>query len=239
MPNTHGLARGASLSNPHLVRLTMKMSVQVYWSFRSPYSYIILPRLLQFRETHDVGIDLRIVHPAAIRNPAYFARMDPLARPYFLKDTARAAAYHGLPFRRPVPDPISQDPVTLAIADQQPLARLLSRLGIAACIKGRGLEFADEAARLLWDGSVNGWNEGHHLTDAAERAGLELSELETLVMHDPTQFERQLAANDSALRASGHWGVPTVVFEDEPFFGQDRFDMLVWRMRQRGLTERS
>jgi 2-hydroxychromene-2-carboxylate isomerase len=40
------------------------------------------------------------------------------------------------------------------------------------------------------------------------------------------------------LRAAGHWGVPTMVFEGEPFFGQDRFDMLVWRMQQRGLERR-
>jgi hypothetical protein len=26
-----------------------------------------------------------------------------------------------------------------------------------------------------------------------------------------------------------------MVFEGEPFLGQDRFDILVWRMKQRGL----
>jgi hypothetical protein len=29
-----------------------------------------------------------------------------------------------------------------------------------------------------------------------------------------------------------------MVFKGEPFFGQDRFDVLVWRMQQRGLRER-
>ena len=29
-----------------------------------------------------------------------------------------------------------------------------------------------------------------------------------------------------------------MVFEGEAFFGQDRIDLLVWRMRQRGLKER-
>jgi 2-hydroxychromene-2-carboxylate isomerase len=32
--------------------------------------------------------------------------------------------------------------------------------------------------------------------------------------------------------------VPLFVFEGEPFFGQDRLDLLVWRMRQAGLQER-
>jgi hypothetical protein len=29
--------------------------------------------------------------------------------------------------------------------------------------------------------------------------------------------------------------VPLMVFEGEPFHGQDRIDLLVWRMRQKGL----
>jgi 2-hydroxychromene-2-carboxylate isomerase len=30
-----------------------------------------------------------------------------------------------------------------------------------------------------------------------------------------------------------------MVFEGEPFFGQDRFDLLVWRLRQHGLVKHS
>jgi len=213
----------------------MTLSVDLYWSFRSPYSYIVLPRVIELQRSADVGVNLRIVHPAAIRNPSYFARMDPLARPYFLKDSARAATFHGLPFRRPVPDPVVQDPVTLAIAPEQPLARRLSRLGIAADVRGRALAFAQQVGNLLWDGSVTGWNEGSHLADAAARAGLDLDDLERLVDSDPSQFEDRLAANDAALRAAGHWGVPTLVFKDEAFFGQDRFDMLVWWLCERGM----
>jgi hypothetical protein len=29
-----------------------------------------------------------------------------------------------------------------------------------------------------------------------------------------------------------------MVFEGEPFFGQDRIDLLLWRMQQHGLRER-
>ena len=37
---------------------------------------------------------------------------------------------------------------------------------------------------------------------------------------------------------AGHWGVPTLVFEGEPFFGQDRIAMAKWRMEQKGLQPR-
>lgn len=116
------------------------LSLALYWSFRSPYSYLVLPRIVALTEQFDVTVDVRIVHPAAIRNPAYFKIMNPLARPYFFKDTARMAQFLGMPFRRPVPDPIVQDPVTLEIAAEQPYVYRLGRLGIAAVRRQRGLD---------------------------------------------------------------------------------------------------
>ncbi len=214
------------------------LTVELYWSFRSPYSYIVLPRMVELNRVYDVAVDLRIVHPAAIRNPGYFARMDPIARPYFMLDSARAAAFHGLPFRRPIPDPIVQDLLTLAIATQHPLAIRLGRLGLASTEQGQGLAFCSQVAELLWDGRVTGWDEGPHLANAASRAGLDLSELEALIARDPGYYDRQLGDNDDALRSAGHWGVPTMVFDGELFFGQDRFDVLVWRLKERGLLKR-
>jgi len=38
---------------------------------------------------------------------------------------------------------------------------------------------------------------------------------------------------------AGHWGVPTRVFEGEPFFGEDRLDVLLWRLKQKGLRPRA
>jgi 2-hydroxychromene-2-carboxylate isomerase len=217
----------------------MDLVVELYWSFRSPYSYIVLPRVTELRAGFRVSIDLRVVHPRAIRNPSYFAGIDALERPYFMMDSARAAAFHGMKFRRPDPDPIAQDPVSLVIASDQPLARRLGRLGIAATRRGRGFEFCLEVATLLWDGNTTAWDQGSHLADAAARAGLDLAELDAAIAANPQRHEDELAGNDRALRKAGHWGVPTMVFEGEPFFGQDRFEVLVWRLRQQGLEPRS
>ena len=43
------------------------------------------------------------------------------------------AAFHGLPFRRPVPDPIAQDPVTLEISPHNPLAHWLGQSWHCRC----------------------------------------------------------------------------------------------------------
>ncbi|HQT61497.1 MAG TPA: DsbA family protein [Acidiphilium sp.] len=209
----------------------MSEPVMVFWSFRSPYCYIALPRLIALSQAQGVALEMRIVHPAALRNPDYFRTMNPLARPYFLRDSAREAAARGMKFRRPVPDPVAQDPATLAIAPAQPLARRLGRLGVAASRRGAGVAFCLEVSRLLWDGEVEGWDTGDHLARAVARAGLDLAALDEAVAADPDGHEAVLAQNDQDLRASGHWGVPTMVWRGEPFFGQDRIDTLAWRLR--------
>lgn len=143
----------------------------------------------------------------------------------------------GIPFGPPRPDPIVQNPMTRGIAAEQPYIRRITRLGQAAARRGRGLDFAAEAARLIWGGADN-WHEGDHLAGAAERAGLDLAELDAEVAAEGDALDAEIAANQQALEDAGHWGVPTLVFDGEPFFGQDRIAMALWRMEQKGLAPR-
>jgi 2-hydroxychromene-2-carboxylate isomerase len=179
---------------------------------------------------------VRIVYPLAIRRPEHFAGQTPVYRRYFDNDCRRVAHFLGMPFRRPVPDPIVQDVSTLAIAAEQPYVRRLTRLGIEADRRGRALPFIVETSRVLWDGSVDGWDEGDHLADAAARAGLDLQAMQAAVDADPSDHDAQVEANQAAQAAAGHWGVPMFVFDGEPFWGQDRLDLLVWRLAQHGLV---
>ena len=70
------------------------------------------------------------------------------------------------------------------------------------------------------------------------RAGLDLGALDAEASRDANRYDDIIAANQKALDDAGHWGVPTMVFKDEPFFGQDRIDLLVWRLKQHGLRPR-
>ena len=72
----------------------------------------------------------------------------------------------------------------------------------------------------------------------AEKAGLNFAELEVEAHNDAVALDQEIAANQAALEAAGHWGVPTLVFEGEPFFGQDRIEIALWRMEQKGLQHR-
>ncbi|MGL4397966.1 MAG: DsbA family protein, partial [Hyphomicrobium sp.] len=55
---------------------------------------------------------------------------------------------------------------------------------------------------------------------------------------DPSRYDTAIKANQDAQREGGHYGVPLMVFDGEPFFGQDRFDQMKWRMERKGLVKR-
>ena len=216
----------------------MTLSFDLYWSFRSPYSYLATPRLVEMERDYDLAINVRPVYPLAVRQGDFFEKQNPLWIPYLMRDTMRLAEMLGLPYRWPRPDPVVIDMTTRAATPNQPYIHRLTRLGCAASETGRGLQFLNEVSTLIWCGKVDGWHEGDHLARAAERAGLDLAALDAKVSADPDKYEAIVQENQKAHQAAGHWGVPTCAFEGEPFFGQDRLDTLLWRMKQRGLKPR-
>lgn len=215
----------------------MTLSADVFWSFRSPYSYLATARYRAMTQDYDLTINLRPVYPLAVREPDFFERNHPNWLRYTFLDAFRLSQYLELPLMPPRPDPIVQDIATRRISPDQPYIYRLVRMGQAASRRGKGLEFADEVARLVWGGTEN-WHEGDHLKGAAARAGLDLAELDAEALAEPEALDAELAANQAALEAAGHWGVPTLVFDGEPFFGQDRIELAIWRMKQKGLQPR-
>ncbi len=215
----------------------MTHQAELYFSFRSPYSYLAIGRYRQLTAEYDLSIALRPVYPLAIRQPDFFERNHPNWLGYTMRDMLRVAAFHHIPFGPPKPDPIIQDMATRKIAEDQPYIRRVTRMGQAASRRGAGLIFAAEAGRMIWGGQEN-WHEGGHLDRALEAAGLGVEEILAEVDSDAEALDAEIAANQEALETAGHWGVPTLVFENEPFFGQDRIEMARWRMELQGLEAR-
>jgi len=213
-------------------------SVDLFWSFRSPYCYLALDRLLAIHRDYAVEVNVRPIYPIAIRVPDHFKKISPLYRAYHTMDSKRLAEYLGIPFRRPLPDPIVMDIETGDIADDQPYIFPLTRLGMAAAMAGEGLPFIDRVSRMIWDGSVDGWNEGDHMDTAIRAAGLDPATLREEAEDNAKTMDDMIEGNQDAHAAAGHWGVPTFAFRGEAFFGQDRIDMLLWRMKQAGLKAR-
>lgn len=217
------------------------LSIDVFWSFRSPWSYLATPRLLEMKQTYELEVVFRPVYPIAIRTPDFFLQVNPLWPPYLVRDSIRVAEMLNLPFKWPSPDPVKQyrgDDGRARTAPDQPYIHELTRLGVVAAEQGQGIEFAYEVSNIIWGGTEN-WHEGDLLKQASERAGLDLDAIKQIVAEDEARLEAKIEQNQQDHESVGHWGVPTMAFEGEPFFGQDRLDVLLWRLRQAGLKLRN
>lgn len=207
--------------------------LEVYWSFRSPYSYLAIGRLAAIREHYAIDVSFRPVRPLAIREPDFFERARKQFLPYLFRDCPREAERLGVPFGLPSRDPIVMDMETGEVAPEQPMMNRIMALGIAACDAGRGLEFAHAVSTRIWTGEP--WFEDEALGAAALEAGLELPGLEGWARDNAEKITKIIEANEAA-QLELHWGVPLMVLDGEPFFGQDRLSSLEWRLKQRGLS---
>jgi 2-hydroxychromene-2-carboxylate isomerase len=215
------------------------LEIDVFWSFRSPWSYLATPRLAGWQRRYDLRVRFRPVYPIAIRTPEFFDSVHPLWFSYFMRDVFRVAEFLDLPFTWPRPDPVVTEmrDGQRFFPPEQPYIHRLTRLGVLAEERGHGIEFADCVSRLIW-GGTEAWHEGKHLAEATARAGLDLADLDAAAAAETPRLEAVIAQNQTDHQAAGHWGVPTCAFNGEPFFGQDRLDVLLWRLQRSGLKER-
>jgi 2-hydroxychromene-2-carboxylate isomerase len=216
----------------------MTFSVDVFWSYRSPYCYLTLDRFRDWQQTYDLRVEVRPVYPMAVRNPDFFATINRKYRPYHTNDYNRVAEMLGMPIRKPVPDPIVMDNEKYEISPDQPFISRLTRTGAAAQKRGKCFEFTDAVMRLIWDGRTDGWNTDAYYAAVIAKAGLDADEVMAEVEDQPDMLEQVIADNQAAFDDAMHWGVPCMVFDGETFYGQDRLDVLLWRMMQKGLTDR-
>ena len=216
----------------------MTHTVDLYWSFRSPYSYIVVPRLLELERDWDARVNVRVVAPIAVRQPDFFAHADPLWTSYLMRDCVRSAEFAGLTLRWPRPDPVVMDFATRTYPKEQPHIHRLCRLGQLAAERGRGLPFLREVSHTIWSGETDQWHEGDHLAQAARRAGCDLAEMDAAILAEEERLDAAIRQSEADQRLGGHYGVPLMVYDGEPFFGQDRFDQLLWRMQQKGMARR-
>ncbi|WOJ95597.1 DsbA family protein [Congregibacter brevis] len=211
----------------------MSAAIDLYFSFRSPYSYMAAQLAEDALSSFDVTVRFKPVFPLAIREPNFFDKSNLNRVRYILIDWVRRAEMLGLPAAWPQPDPIVQDIETMAISDQQPYIERLSYLGVEAELRGAGLPFAREVSRVIWSGTPD-WNQGAHLAQAAQRVGLDLAAMEAAIGSGETH-KSIVETNQEEQMAAGHRGVPLFVYKDEPFFGQDRIDSLCWQLGKDGL----
>ena len=215
------------------------MKIDLYFSYRSPYSYLILPRMLKLKEKYDIEINFKVVYPIAIRMPEWFEGKNFFTFFFFkMIDMRLQAKKLGIPFTSKLkPDPIRQNIMTGKISSHQPYIFDICHLGQMAQMKGVGMEFAFEVSSLIF-GGVENWNTDENLSEAAKKVGLDLNQLRESVNVHEEEIIGQIKQNQVDQLNAGHHGVPLTVIGDKHFFGQDQFNKIMKTLKENGLEER-
>ena len=184
-------------------RVAPGTTLDYFLSFRSPYTYLALPRVRALAAHHGAELRLRFVLPMVMRGlPVPVEK-----RLYIVSDVAREAQRLGMAFGNAV-DPVGK-PVERGYA-------LLHR-AIAA---GKGIEFAASFLQGVWaDGLDAGSDAG--LNAIAARAGFDAAWVQAALPDE--SWQAVAAVNREDLLAQELWGVPSFRVNDLPgHWGQDR-----------------
>lgn len=183
------------------------LQIELFFSFRSPYSYVALPQLMALRDRHGIAVRVRPVLPMVMRG----LEVPRSKRLYIALDTKREADRLGVPFGH-VCDPLGKG-IGYCMA-------LFFR-----CIEGSGdeLDRLSSIAKGIWAEA----RDVAHLPDLirlADRAGI--SEADVRAAIEDRAWEEKARANRDALTAIGLWGVPSLRIGGYATWGQDRIAAL-------------
>ena len=194
--------------------------IDFYFSYRSPYSYLILPRMIKLKNEYKVDVNFKIVYPIAIRLPEFFKNKNLI---YFLSlktDVKKKAKKLNMSLNLPPkPDPIKQNTVTGKISDHQPYIYDVCHMGQTMCNRGKGIEFAYELSKLIWN--VKNWNNDHLLEPLLGEFGEDLNEVRKSIKSNKKTLIEEIEMNQLDQKEAGHHGVPLNVYKGKYYFGQD------------------
>lgn len=183
--------------------------VELFYSARSPYSYLALRRALDIAESANVPLKIRPMLPMVMRGEP----VPRVKRFYLVRDAAREARRHGIPFGR-IRDPVGSG-----------VERVLA-VFVAARTRGLpALRFLERAATAIWSEGVEVAGD-RGLRAVCEDSGISW-EFATEALRDES-WRTEVAVNQRALLELGHWGVPTFRVGEQVLWGQDRLWLLKW-----------
>jgi 2-hydroxychromene-2-carboxylate isomerase len=177
-------------------------TVEVFFSVRSPYSYLGLQLISEFADLSGVHLKLKPVLPMLMRGLA----VPPAKSRYILLDTAREARMEKRPFGKIV------DPLGLA-------TRRAMAIGFSLFEDDKALPFFKAFTKGVWAEGIDGTTDAG-LATILERAGLPANRLSGALPEDA--WQEQAERNRQEMLLYGSWGVPTFRVAGETLWGQDR-----------------
>jgi 2-hydroxychromene-2-carboxylate isomerase len=207
--------RGAKpLAAPAAAGTPVRLTCELWFSFRSPFSYLALEQVGAVLAPYDVPLVLRPIAPMVARG----LPMPAMKRMYLALDAKREADRLGIPFGE-ICDPLGTGvDHCLAIAQWA-----------GARSPSDALAFARSAMRGIW-AEARDVTSYVDLRDIVERAGLPWHEAKHAI-GDPAGA-KQAQANANDLAVYGLWGVPSFRIGELVTWGQDRLPLIADRLRR-------
>lgn len=186
-----------------------RATLDYFLSFRSPYTYLAVPRVRRLATHYGANLRLRFVLPMVMRG----LPVPPPKQLYITLDTKREAERLGMPFGTIV-DPVGR-------GAERGLAVLHHAINA-----GKGPEFAESFLRGVFAEGIDAGSDAG-LNRMAKRAGLD-DALVASALKDES-WRKVAEANREELFSLGLWGVPSFrVDSNRPHWGQDR----LWAVEQ-------
>jgi 2-hydroxychromene-2-carboxylate isomerase len=179
-----------------------EVTLDYYVSFRSPYTYLSLDRVLDLAERYPVRLNVKPVLPMLMRGLPVPKRK----AMYILGDVAREARRLGVPFGN------WADPLGPGVERWMAIFPYAER-------ERKVVEYLRATFGGVWTEAIDAaTDEG--LRTMVERAGLDWTEAEAMLGNE--SWREMAARNQADLNAAGLWGVPSFVVGPYATWGQDR-----------------
>ncbi len=181
--------------------------LQLFYSFRSPYSWLALGRTREIAEAFGLTLVVRPVLPMVMRG----MQVPAPKLMYIVRDAAREAQRRNVPFGR-LADPAGPG-----------VERCMAVFDYAQS-ENRGMDFLLHAGSAIFAERIDLASDAG-MRKVAGRAGLFWPDVVDAMKRDAWRAVAE--TNREAMTASGCWGVPTLRLGDFVAWGQDRDWLLV------------
>ena len=180
--------------------------IEMYWSIRSPYSYIALLRAKELANHYKIPLVVKPVLPMVMRR----MQVPDTKKFYISQDAKREAKQCGIEFG------LIADPLGVGVERCYALYEF-------AKSQGKGNEYLESYARGVWAEGIRS-DTDMGLKKIVERCGLNWQEAKVLCKENSW---RSWAQNNLAkMYGEDMWGVPSFKYLNDKVFGQDRINCL-------------
>ena len=191
---------------------TTAAPIELFWSARSPYSYIALYKAIHAANSYKVPLDVKPVLPMMMRG-LNVPRKKAL---YIFLDTKREAQHLGIKYG------FVADPLGSAVERCYALLDFARR-------NNRYLEYL-----LAFSEGVNAMgvraDTDKGMKRIVERAGLNWHDAKCHL--NDSQWKNEVVSNQKEMYDCGNWGVPVFRYQDTTVWGQDRMFVIEKKLQE-------